>query len=195
MVYVKVEAHADRIRRHQIVDLTVLVHIDLRVARARAQRPHNHRRTTFLTPDQLCYRIYIFNRKTDNRTAWLHPAYLFRTNIRQSGHSFALNELRVRDQLPNGAAHRVRAKKKRLVQTARAQQPVGKDVATLGVGAELDFIDRQKIAAHPLWHRLDGADPILRARRDDPLLSGDESDHGRATCGNDPVVDLARQQT
>ena len=46
---IKVQPHANRISRHQIIDVTVLIHLDLRVARARGQRAHHNRSTTLLT--------------------------------------------------------------------------------------------------------------------------------------------------
>ena len=95
VVHIKVQPHPDGIRGHQIVDLAILIHGDLRVACARAERAHNHRRAPLLAPDQLCNRIYILNRKPDDRTAWTHTTYLFLTRIDQFGHSLAPDELRL----------------------------------------------------------------------------------------------------
>ena len=77
---------------------------------------------------------------------------------------------------------------------ARAQQSVGKDVAPLGVGAELDFVNRQEIGAHALGHRLDRADPIGGAGWHDAFLARHQRDDRGATDGDDLVIDLARQQ-
>ena len=65
----------------------------------------------------------------------------------------------------------------------------------LWIRTKLDFIDRNQISAHAFGHRLDGADPILGARRHDPLFACDQCHDGRATQGNDAVIDLAREQT
>ena len=59
------------------------------------------------------------------------------------------------------------------------QQPVGEDVAALGVGAELDFVDREKLDLAVERHRLDRADEILRIGGDDLFLAGDERDAPR----------------
>ena len=74
------------------------------------------------------------------------------------------------------------------------QQAVGEDVAALRVGAQLDLIDGQELHLHRQGHRLDGADEILRPRRDDLLLAGDQRHGARALQLHHPVVDLAGQQ-
>ena len=75
------------------------------------------------------------------------------------------------------------------------QQPVGKHMAALGVGAKLDLVYREEIAAHPIRHRLDRANPILGAVRHNPLFAGDQSHDRRAPGPDDPVIYLAREQT
>ena len=79
MVNVEVQPHSDGIGCHQIVDLAILVQGHLRIACARAERPHHNRRAAFLAAQKLGNRIYIINRKSDNRAPGRHPAYLFRT--------------------------------------------------------------------------------------------------------------------
>ncbi len=74
------------------------------------------------------------------------------------------------------------------------EQPVSKHMSTLGVSAELYLVNRQKIAAHAIWHRLDRAHPILRPRRHDAFLASDEGHDTRPLLGNDPLVHLPRQQ-
>ena len=44
------------------------------------------------------------------------------------------------------------------------QQAVGEDVAALGVGAELDFVDGEELDLAVERHRLDRAHPIARRR-------------------------------
>jgi hypothetical protein len=53
MVDVHVEAHADGVGGHEVVDLAGLVQRDLGVAGARAERAHHHRRAAALAADQL----------------------------------------------------------------------------------------------------------------------------------------------
>ncbi len=80
------------------------------------------------------------------------------------------------------------------MQAARVQQPVGKDMAALRIGAKLDLIDGQKIRADIGGHRFDRADPIGRAVGHDPFLARDQRHDGRATDRDDAIIDLARQQ-
>ena len=56
---------------------------------------------------------------------------------------------------------------------------MGEDVAALGIGAELDLVDRQKLDLAVERHRLDRADEIARPGRDDLFFAGDEGDLGR----------------
>ena len=74
------------------------------------------------------------------------------------------------------------------------QQPVGEDMAALGIAAKLDLVDRQEIDRQIERHQFDGADPISRMRRDDLFFAGDESDRPRAFERNNPVIILARQK-
>ena len=76
---VQVQPHADGIGRHQIINLAILIQSHLRIARARRKRPHDHGASALGAADQFGDGIDIFNRKPDNRAAFRHPAYLFRT--------------------------------------------------------------------------------------------------------------------
>ena len=60
------------------------------------------------------------------------------------------------------------------------QKPVGEDMAALGIGAELDLVDRQELDLAVERHRLDSADEISRRERDDLLFAGDQRDATRA---------------
>ncbi len=79
VIDIKVQPHPDGIRRHEIVDIPVLIHLHLRVAGARTKCAHNHRRTALLAAQKLCNGIYILNRKADDGRPRRHPAYLFGT--------------------------------------------------------------------------------------------------------------------
>ncbi len=80
----------------------------------------------------------------------------------------------MRHQRGNGAPHHVRAEEHGLDEAPRPQQPVGEDMAALGVAAELDLVHRHEIRADLHRHGLDGADPVLRPLGNDPLLAGHE---------------------
>ena len=194
MIDIEVQPHADGIGGNQIVDLSVLIHRHLRIARARRECAHHHRRTALLAADQLGDGIYILNRKPDDCATRLHPAYLFLTCIDQFAHPVAAHEIDPRNQRRDGAAHGVGPHEQRLMQAPRAQQTVGKDMAALGIGAKLDLVDGYEIRAHLLRHRLDSAHPILRARRHDPLFARDQRHHRGPARLDDPVIDLTRQK-
>ena len=54
------------------------------------------------------------------------------------------------------------AEQQRLGAAARVQQAIGEDVAALGIGGELDFVDREEVDVDVARHRLDGGHPIAR---------------------------------
>jgi len=74
------------------------------------------------------------------------------------------------------------------------QQPVGEHMAAFGIGAELNFIDRQKIDVDIARHRLDRRDPVARPLRLDLLLACDEGNLVGADAGLDLIVDFAREK-
>ncbi len=79
VVDVEVQAHADGIRRHEVIDVAVLVHVDLRVARARRQSAHHDRRPALGPAQEFGDGIDIFDREPDDGSPFRHPAELFRT--------------------------------------------------------------------------------------------------------------------
>jgi hypothetical protein len=104
------------------------------------------------------------------------------------------DQLGLGHQLLQQRPDRIGAEEHGLVPAARAQQAIGEDVAALGIGAELDLVDREEAHLETLGHRFDRGDEVARGSRLDPLLAGDQRDRGRPLLGHDPVVDLARQQ-
>ena len=83
MIDIHVQAHPDRIRRHQVIDLPALIHLNLRVAGARAQRPQNHRGTATLAAHQFGNRIDFVDRERDNSASPRQAGDLTRADIRQ----------------------------------------------------------------------------------------------------------------
>ena len=67
-------------------------------------------------------------------------------------------------------------------------------MAAVGVGAELDFVHRDKFDLAVERHRLHGAGEPFGVGRDDLFLAGDESDVFGALAGHHAVVVLARRQ-
>ena len=69
VINIEIEAHADRIGRNNIIDFTVLIELDLRIARARAERPQHNRRTATCTTNEFGNGVNFFCRESDNRRA------------------------------------------------------------------------------------------------------------------------------
>jgi len=74
------------------------------------------------------------------------------------------------------------------------QQPVRKDVAALGIGGQLHFVDCEEIDIDLARHRLDRRHPETRALRFYLFLARDQRDFVEPDAIADLVVDFARQQ-
>ena len=191
---VEVEAHADGVGGHQIVHVAVLVERHLRIPRPGAEGTHHHGAAALLAADQFRDGIDVLDREADDGRPRRHPADLLRPGIFQRRHPVALEKRHMRHQPRDGRAHGVGPQKQRLVQAPCAQQAVGKDMAPIGIGAQLDLVHRDEIRADVQGHRLGRADPVLGAVGDDPLFPRDQRHHGRPDLGDDPVIDLTRQK-
>ena len=100
----------------------------------------------------------------------------------------------MRHQRLEQRADGLRAEKNSLGPAARMQQPVGEDMAAIGIGAELDFIDRDEFDITVQRHGFHRAGEPAGVRRDDLLLAGDQRDLTGALARHHAVVILARQQ-
>jgi hypothetical protein len=69
VVDVEVEAHADGVGGDEEVDVARLVHLDLRVAGARRQRPHHHGGAAALAADQFGDGVDLVGREGDDGRA------------------------------------------------------------------------------------------------------------------------------
>ena len=165
VVDVHVEAHADGVGRDQEIDLAGLEKLDLSVAGARAQRPHHHRRSAAMAADQFGDRVDRLGREGDDRAAPRQAGQLLRAVVAQRREALAELDLGVRAEAAGERNDGRRAHQHRLREPARVQQPMGEDMAALGVGAELDFVDRKEFDLAVERHRLDRADEIVRSRR------------------------------
>ena len=194
MADIEIEPHADRVGRDQIVDLACLVHRDLGVAGARGERAHHHRRPAARPPEHLGDRIDLLGREGDDRRAGRQARQLGGAGIGERGKAGAADDLCPRQQ---GADHRLQAfgaENHRLLPAARVQQPIGEDVAPLGIGAELRLIERDEGEIAIGRHRFSGAAIPARLFGEDLLLAGEQRDLVRPLYRHDPVVDLASQQ-
>jgi hypothetical protein len=119
---------------------------------------------------------------------------LLGAGIGQVGEPLARHDLGVGQQAAHQRGHGAGPQQHGLVLAPGVQQPVGEDVAALGIGAQLDLVDGQELDLAAQRHGLDGADEIAGARRDDLLLAGDQRHRRLAAQLDHPVVDLAGQQ-
>jgi hypothetical protein len=195
VVDVHVQAHADRIGGHQIVDLALLIHLHLGVPGPRAQRPHHHRHPAPLSAHDLGDRIDIGGGERDHRTAARQSGHLAQAGIGQLGQPRPGLEPGVRHQALEQRPDGLRAEQHGLAEAAGVHQPVGEDVPALLIPGQLDLVHRQEFEPPIQRHRFNGADEVPCVRRDDLLLAGDQGDGADSLAGNDLVVVLARQKT
>ncbi|MHC2159276.1 hypothetical protein ACVL5V_001697 [Bradyrhizobium ottawaense] len=194
VVDVEIEAHADGVGGDEIIDIAVLEHRHLRIARAWAERAQHHGGAAMLAADQLGDGVDFIGRERDDRGA----ARLAR-DLAIAG-EFQLRQARPRDhgdarQQPlDDRAHRGSAQEQRLVAAAAVEDAIGEDVAAFEIAGDLDLVDGEEGDVEVARHRLDGRHPIARALRLDLLLAGDERDRLGSDPRGDLVVDLARQE-
>ncbi len=194
VVDVEIEAHADGVRRHEKIDIARLIKFDLRVARARRQRPEHNGGAAALPAHQLGDRIDLRCREGDDRRALGQAGDLLLAGIAELRQPRARDEVGAGNEIGDRLAHRLRAEQQRLGAAARVQQAVGEDVAALGIAGQLDLVDGEEVDVDVARHRLDGAHPIACPLRLDLLLAGDQRDLVGADPRGDLVVHLARQQ-
>ena len=158
------------------------------------KRAHHHRRAAALATDQFGDRVDRLGRKGDHGAPPGQASELLLAVVDQLGKPLARADLGVRAQPADQRRDGRRAQQHRLGLAAPVQQALGEYVPTLPVGAELDFIDRQKLDLAIERHRLDRADEILRSPRDDLFFAGDQRHRARPARLDDAIVDFTRQQ-
>jgi hypothetical protein len=77
-------------------------------------------------------------------------------------------------QMLDQRADGFRADQDRLLGAAPVEQCIGEDMAAVGIGSKLDFIDRDEGDVEIARHRLDRRDPVARGARTDLFLAGDQ---------------------
>ncbi len=194
MTHIHVQAHADGVGGHQEIDLARLKQFDLGVAGAGAQRAHHHRRAAALAADQFGDGVDRVGREGDHGAAPGQAGQFLGAVIGQAREALPRLDFSVRAQAANQGAHGRRAQQHGLRAAARMQQPMGEDVAALGIGAQLDLVDRQEFHLAVQRHGLHRADEILRPGRDDLFLARDQGHAARATRLDHPIIDLAGQE-
>ena len=195
MVDVHIEAHADGVGGDDIVHLAALIERDLRIARARAERPHDDGGAAAMAAHELGERVDRLGGIGDDRRTRRQAAELSRLDIPELGQARPARDRGLRqkagDQRPDGPG----AEKDGLLAAAGTEQAVGEDMSALPVGGELDLVDGDEVDGLAERHRFDGADVIGRIRRENLLLAGEQGDPRRSLDRDHAVVDLARQKT
>jgi len=194
VIDVEIQSHADRIGGNQIVDIAVLEHRHLRVARARRQRAQHDRGPAVLAADQFRDRVDLVGGEGDDGGAArlagdLSVAGKFEARQARPRHDRGAGQQALDDR-----AHGGRTQQHGLVAAAAMQQAVGEDVAAFKIGRDLDFIDRKERHVEIARHRFHGGNPEARILRLDLFLAGDERNRLAAGTIGDLVVDLAGEQ-
>ncbi len=135
---------------------------DLRVAGARTERAHDHRRAAALAADELGDGVDRVGREGDDRAAPGQAGQLLRPGVGQLRQALAELDVGVGTELADQRRDSRRAHQHGFRRPARVQEPMGEDVAALGVGAKLDLVDGEKLHLAVERHRLDRADEIAR---------------------------------
>src|SRR6266446_2786699 len=142
MVEIHVEPHSDRVRGNEIIDLAGLKHADLSVARTGAQSPENDRGASAPAADDLGKGKHVCYGECDDGAAGRQPCHLLMAGIGERRKAGPAHMFDVTDEPPHQWLYRVCAEEHCLLETAGVQEACGKHVASLGIGAELDLIDR-----------------------------------------------------
>ena len=157
MVDVHVEPHADGVGGDQIIDLTRLIHGDLGVAGARAERAQNHGGAASLPAHQFGQAVDLSRRERDNGGARRQAGNFLMPRMAQHAHARAGHEFGLGHQLLNQRAHGLRPQKHGLEPPARLQQPFREHMPPVRVGTHLDFVDGEEIHRPVQRHGLDRA--------------------------------------
>ena len=140
------------------------------------KRPHHHRRAAAMAADQFGDGVDRVGGEGDDGAPPRQAGELLRAVVAQRRQALAEPDRGVGTEAADQRRNGRRAEQHRFGDAARVQKAVGEDVAALGVGAELDFVDRQEFDLAVERHRLDRADEILRIGGDDLFLAGDQRD-------------------
>ena len=194
VIDVEVQSHADGVGGDEIIDVAVLEHLDLRIARARRQRAQYDGRAAMLAADQFGDGVDFIGRERDDGGSARLARDLAVAGEFELRQSRPRDDGRARQQPLDDRAHGGSAEQQRLVAAAAMQDAVGEDMAAFEIGGDLDFVDGEERHVEIARHRFDGGDPEARILRLDLLLAGDQRDGLGARAIGDLVVDLARQE-
>jgi len=194
VVHVHVQAHADRVGRDQEVDLLVLEQRHLGVAGAGAEAAHDDGAAATAPADRLGDGVDLGGAEGDDGAARRQAGQAGFAGVAELRQAGAGLDLGVRHQAAEQGPDGVSAEHHGFRQAARVQQAVGEDVAAVGIGAKLDFVDGDELHRSIQRHGLDRAGEVAGVGRDDLFLAGDQRHLGGALAGHQAFVVLARQQ-
>ena len=194
VIDVEIETHADGVGRHQVVDLTGLIELDLSIARARRQRAEHDRGAAALAADQFGDGVNFFGRKRDDGGTARQPRQFFLAGEGELRQPRAADDAGAGQQPLDDRLHGGGAEHQRFLAAAPVQHAIGEDMTALEVGGELDLVDGEESNIEIARHRLDGGDPEARIGRLDLLFAGDQRHRLGADPLDRPVIDFARQQ-
>ena len=194
VINIEIEAHADRIGGHDIVDLAGLVEFDLRIAGARRERAQNHGRAATRAAQDLGDGINLFRREGDNRAAARQPRQFALARKGQLREPRAGDDLHAGQQTLDQRTRGFRTQQKRFIAPAAIEQPVGEDVPAVEVSAQLHLVNGDEGDVEIARHRFDRGNPVARMLRLDLLFAGDQRDGLRPDLLDHAIIDLAGQQ-
>ena len=194
VVHVHVEAHADRVSGHHVIDFAGLIHGDLGVAGPRRKGAEDDGGPTALPSNALGQLVDPVDRKRDDGASARQSRDVRGAGIREGRKARPIVELDARDKGPDDRTHGVGPEEQRFHEAACVKQAIGEDMPPVGIGAKLDLVDGDEIDRTIERHRFDRANEPARSRRHDLLLAGDQRDPARTLSSHDAVVVFAREQ-
>ena len=194
MTDVKVQPHADGVGRNEIVDFARLIERHLRVARLRRHRAHDHRRSAAEAPQHLGDGIDLLSREGDDGAAGRDARQLSSAEMRKRGEAGATDDLGFRDESFHQRLECRGTEDHGFLAPAGIEQSVGEYMATLAVGSELRFVERDEGEIAIDRHGFGSAQQPAGVLGFDPLFAGDERDPVLSLDRADAIVDLSSEQ-
>ena len=144
VIDVEIQPHADGVGGDEIIDVAVLEHLDLRIARARRQRAQHDGSAAMLPADQFGDGVDFIGRERDDRGASRLARDLAVAGEFELRQPWPGDDGGARQQPLDDRAHRRSPEQQRLVAAAAMQDAVGEDMPALEIGGDLDFIDGEE---------------------------------------------------
>ena len=174
MVDIHVEAHADGVGGHQVIDLAGLVQGDLGVAGAGAEGAEDDGGAAPLAADQFGNGVNVSGREDGDGAARRQAGNLLLAGVGERRKTGPGNKLDTGDQRLQQGLDGVGSHQHGFVEAAGMQQAVGKNMAAVRIGAHLHLVDAEEGHLAVDRHGFGGAQEILGPGRHDLFLAGDQ---------------------